>query len=434
MLNWFREKRNNRVPGPGEQLPPTHPEKIFEGIRLPRTFDALRHHNYRLYWFGNLFSLTGTWIQSIATGWLVLQLSNSPFMVGLNSTLGSLPAWFTSLPGGALADRFNKRNLMVINQSLMAVFASVLAILAWTGAITIQHILIISCVSGFVATMNAPIFQSMVTELVGRKDLLNAIALNSTLFNTARIIGPSIAGVLLTSVGAATCFGINAVSFLAIIIPLCFVRLQVPDRHRTGETMWQRIREGLRFVGAHPDIRVLIIMMTVFGAFGILYLPLMPVFARDVFHAGPKGYGILMTAIGIGAVFGGLTMATLSRTRYKGRILTFGTLVLSLLIIVMSLVRDMKLATILFACIGFCQTTVASLTNTLIQTLAPDHVRGRVMSVYTLSFNGLFPLGSFLGGAIAQKAGAPAATIAGASVVLVSLAIVSLLRPQIRRL
>jgi predicted MFS family arabinose efflux permease len=345
-----------------------------------------------------------------------------------------LPAWFMALPGGVLADRFNKRNLMIVTQSLLALFALALAVLTWTRVITISHMLIISCLSGFVLTANAPVMQSMIPELVGRKDVLNAIALNSTMFNTARIIGPSIAGILLTTVGAGACFGINSVSFLAVIIPLFFVRLESPARHETGETMWQRIRSGLRFAGTHPDIRVLIIMVAVFSSFGIIYLPLMPVFAQDVFHAGPKGYGILMTAIGVGAVVGGLTMATVSRTRRKGWILTCGTLALALLILGFSFVRNMHLAAAALVLIGFCQITVASLSNTLIQALTPDYVRGRVMSVFTLAFNGMFPLGSLVGGAIAQKAGAPAATLVGGCVVLASLIAVSLLRPQIRRL
>jgi len=421
-------------PPPDGGLPPTHPEKVFEGFRLPRTFAALAHRNYRLYWFGNIVSLTGTWIQNIATGWLVLQLSNSPFIVGLNSTLMWLPAWFTALPGGVLADRYNKRSLMIITQSLLALFALALAALTWTRVITIQHMLVISCLSGFVVTINAPVVQSLVPELVGRKDVLNAIALNSTMFNTARIVGPSIAGVLLTTVGAAACFGINSVSFLALIIPLFFIRLSAPAGPAHGQSVWERIRDGLKLVGRHPDIRVLIVMIAVFSSFGIIYLPLMPVFARDVFAAGPKGYGMLMTAIGIGAVVGGLTMASVSRTRHKGRILVFGTLCLALLIIGFSFVRDLRLGIVMLGLIGFCQTTVASLSNTLIQTLAPDHIRGRVMSVFTLAFNGMFPLGSFAGGAIAQKAGAPAATLVGGCVVLVSLVVISLLRPQIRKL
>ncbi len=401
---------------------------------LPRTFAALTYRNYRLYWFGNLFSLIGTWIQSIATGWLVLQLSNSAFFVGLNATLAWLPAWFMSLPGGVLADHFNKRNLMIITQSLLALFALLLAILTWTGTITIYHMLIISCLSGFVATLNAPIVQSMIPELVDRKEVLNAVALNSTSFNTARIIGPSIAGVLLTTVGAGACFAINSASFLAVIVPLFFVQLNSPRKTVRVETIWQSVREGLKFTLTHPDIRILVFMVAVFSSFGIIYLPLMPVFARDVFLAGPKGYGVLMTAIGIGAVTGGLTIATLSRTRRRGWILTAGTILLAFLTIVFSFVRTLHLATAILVLIGFCQTTVASLSNTLIQTLTPDDVRGRVMSFFALAFNGMFPVGSFVGGAIAQKYGAPAATLLGGCVVFVCLVLVSVLRPQIQKL
>lgn len=373
-------------------------------------------------------------MQNIATGWLVLSLTNSAFWVGFNSTVMWLPAWLVSLPAGALADRYNKRNLMIITQSLLAASALVLAILTWTNVITITHILVISAISGLIVTANSPIVQSLVPELVGRRDVLNAIALNSTMFNSARIIGPSIAGALLGVIGAGGCFGLNALSFLAIIFALAAIRLDRPAPHRSGESVWQRMVSGLRFVRSSPDILTLIILVAVFSSFGIVYLPLMPVFARDVFRTGAGGYGLMMTCIGIGAVVGGLALATVSRTRHKGRILVGGTLLLSLLVIGFSFVRSLPLALGFLVAIGLCQTTIASLTNTLIQTLSPDGVRGRVMSVFTLAFNGMFPVGSFFAGVVAQKLGAPAATLAGGCAVLLSLTGVLLVRPRISRL
>ena len=404
------------------------------GSTLPPTFAAFAHRNYRLYWFGNLASLIGTWMQNIATGWLVLTLTNSPFFVGLNSTLAWLPAWIVSLPAGAMADRFDKRKLMIGTQSVLAVFALALAVLYWTGVLTIYHVLVISCLSGFAATLNAPIAQSLIPDLVERKNVLNAVALNSAMFNSARIIGPSIAGILIGTIGPGGCFGINSASFLAIIVALWLIRLPPPKPHGSEESVGQRIMTGLRFVMGHKEIRTLVIMMAVFSSFGIVYLPLMPVFARDVFHSGARGYGVMMTCIGIGAVVGGLTLATVSRTRHKGRILVFGTLSLGILIIVFSFIRDFRLALPVIVLIGFCQTSIASLTNTLVQTLAPDHIRGRALSVYMLAFNGMFPVGSFVGGAIAQRFGAPAATLVGGCAVLVSLAAVSVLAPSVRRL
>jgi MFS family permease len=403
-------------------------------FRLPATFAAFHHRNYRLYWFGALTSLIGTWMQNIATGWLVLSLTNSAFWVGLNSTVTWLPAWFVSLPAGALADRYNKRNLMIITQSLLALSALVLAVLTWTGVITITHIIVISAVTGFIVTANSPVVQSLVPELVGRKDVLNAIALNSTMFNSARIIGPSIAGALLGVIGAGGCFGLNALSFLAIIIALAAIRLEPPARHPSGESVWQRMASGLRFVRSTPDVLALIVLVAVFSSFGIVYLPLMPVFARDVFRTGAGGYGVMMTCIGIGAVVGGLALATISRTRHKGRILVGGTVLLALLVIAFSFARSLPLGLSLLVAIGLCQTTIASLTNTLIQTLSPDAVRGRVMSVFTLAFNGMFPVGSFFAGAVAQKLGAPAATLAGGCAVLLCLGAVLVARPRLSRL
>jgi MFS family permease len=404
------------------------------GIALPATFAAFEHRNYRLYWFGNLASLIGTWMQNIATGWLVLTLTNSPFFVGLNSTLAWLPAWFVSLPAGAMADRFDRRKLMIWTQSVLALFALALAVLYWTHVLTIYHVLMISCLSGFAATLNGPIAQTLVPDLVGRRNVLNAIALNNAMFNSARIIGPAIAGVLLGTIGAGGCFGINSVSFLAIIGALWLIRLPRSEPHRAEESVWHQILTGLRFVRGHQDIRILVVLTAVFSSFGIVYLPLMPVFARDVFHAGAREYGVMMTCVGIGAVVGGLTLATMSKTRHKGVILILGTCGIGLLSIALSFVRDVRLALPLIALIGFCQTSITSLMNTLIQTIAPEHIRGRALSVYMLAFNGMFPLGCLLGGAIAQRFGAPAATLVGGCAVLVSLGAVSAFAPSVRKL
>jgi MFS family permease len=370
-------------------------------------------------------------MQNMAKGWLVLRLTNSPFFVGLDSAMTWLPTWLVTLPAGALADRFSKRNLMLVTQSALTVLALVLAILTWTRVISIYYLLAISALTGFVVAVNAPVAQSMVPELVGRRDVLNAIALNSSMFNIARIIGPSLAGVVLTFSGPGTCFGLNAASFLAIIVALSFIRLRAPALTAAAETLWQRISGGVRFVAGHRDIRLLVLLVAVFSSFGIVYLPLMPVFARDVFNAGPRGYGLMMTAVGVGALAGALVLATLSRTRHKGRILLFGTVALAALLLAFSRVRTLPLAVGLLALIGTCQATISSLTNTLIQTMSPDAVRGRVMSVFVLCFNGMFPIGSLIGGSIAQKAGAPAAALVGGSVVLVSLTVISFVRPQL---
>jgi predicted MFS family arabinose efflux permease len=239
---------------------------------------------------------------------------------------------------------------------------------------------------------------------------------------------------LIGVIGPAGCFGINSASFLAIIGALLLIRLDTPRPHPTGESVWQRMLTGLHRVRQDSDTLTLLIMMAVFSSFGIVYLPLMPVFARDVLHSGAGGYGLMMTSLGIGAVIGGLTLATVSRTAQRGLYLTVVTFALSLLLLAFSFVRDLRLAMAAMVLMGFCQTTVASLTNTMIQLLSPDHLRGRVMSVYALAFNGMFPVGSFFAGTVAQRFGAPAATFAGGCLVLASLVTVSIVRPQLRRL
>ncbi|MGQ9708710.1 MAG: MFS transporter [bacterium] len=395
---------------------------------------AFQHRNFRLYWLGQFFSFTGTWMQNVAKGWLVLTVTNSPFFVGLDSALSWLPVWLVSLPAGVFADRFNKRNLMIITQSGLALFALILAILTWKKVITIHHILLISFLAGIFVALNSPIAQTLVPELVNRQDVLNAIALNSSMFNLARMIGPAIAGSLLTFFGPAPIFAINSASFLAIISALALIRLKNPVRENNREPILAQLLAGLRFVGSHPDIRILIIMVGVFSSFGIAYIPLMPVIARDVLHQGARGYGLMMTALGAGAATGGLALASLSKTRHRGKILLTGALVLGILEIALSFCPSFHIALAILVLIGFCQTSIAALANTLIQTLSPDYIRGRAMGYFSLFFNGMFPIGSLIAGSMAQTKGAPFALFISALIVLSSMVTVTVLRPQLRRL
>ncbi|MCL6465627.1 MAG: MFS transporter [candidate division WOR-3 bacterium] len=408
--------------------------KSNSSISLPATFAAFKHRNFRLYWLGNMVSFIGTWMQNTAKGWLVLSITNSPFFVGLDSTLSWLAVWFVSLPAGVLADRFNKRNLMIVTQSALALFALLLTLLTWFRIITITHILLISGFAGIFVALNAPVAQTLVPDLVERKDVLNAIALNSSMFNLARMIGPALAGSILTFSGPAVCFGLNALSFLAIIIALFFIKLNTPPPPQSNEPFLRRVGFGLKFVKSHPDIRILMIMTGIFSSFGICYIPLMPVIARDVLNLGARGYGFLMSALGAGALTGGLTLATLSRTRHRGKILITGTCLLGILLLALSFVRNTNIALTLFVFIGFCQTSVAALTNTLIQTLSPDYVRGRAMSVFNIFFNGMFPVGSLIAGTLAQTKGAPFALFISGVVVLITLFTATAIRPQLHRL
>jgi len=408
--------------------------KSNSSISLPATFAAFKHRNFRLYWLGNMVSFIGTWMQNTAKGWLVLSITNSPFFVGLDSTLSWLAVWFVSLPAGVLADRFNKRNLMIVTQSALALFALLLTLLTWFRIITITHILLISGFAGIFVALNAPVAQTLVPDLVERKDVLNAIALNSSMFNLARMIGPALAGSILTFSGPAVCFGLNALSFLAIIIALLFIKINTPPPPQSNEPFLRRVGFGLKFVKSHPDIRLLMIMTGIFSSFGICYIPLMPVIARDLLHLGARGYGFLMSALGAGALTGGLTLATLSRTRHRGKILITGTCVLGILLLALSFVRNTNIALTLFVFIGFCQTSVAALTNTLIQTLSPDYVRGRAMSVFNIFFNGMFPVGSLIAGTLAQTKGAPFALFISGVVVLITLFTATAIRPQLHRL
>jgi len=373
-------------------------------------------------------------MQNVAKSWLVLTITNSPFFVGLDTALSWLPVWLVSLPAGVLADRFNKRNLMLITQSALAFFALLLALLTWIKVITIYHILVISFLAGIFVAMNAPVAQTLIPELVERQDVLNAIALNSSMFNTARMIGPAIAGSLLTFSGPAPVFAINTLSFSAIIVALTFIRLQKSANNNNRDPLWTQLVSGLRFVASHPDIRILIVLVGIFSSFGIAYIPLMPVIARDILSQGARGYGLMMTALGTGAVIGGLTLATLSKTRYRGKILLSGTFSLGLLVIALSFCRSYQFALIILVLIGFCQSSIAALSNTLIQTLSPDYIRGRAMSIFSLFFNGMFPVGSLIAGSLAQAKGACFALLVSGIVILTSLTVVNIIRPQLRHI
>lgn len=238
-------------------------------VSLPITFSAFKHRNFRLYWLGNMVSSIGTGIQNTAKGWFVLSITNSPFFVGLDSTLSWLAVWFVSLPAGVLADRLNKRNLMILTQSALAFFAILLALLTWLKLITITPILIISGFAGIFVALNASVAQTLVPELVEKKDILNAIALSSSMFKLAQMIGPALAGSILTFTGPAVCFALNSASFLTITIALSFIKLNTPPPPQVDETFLQRLGSGLKFVKSHPDIRLLMIMTGVFSSFGI---------------------------------------------------------------------------------------------------------------------------------------------------------------------
>lgn len=382
-------------------------------LRLLRPLKAFRHRNYRLFFSGQVISLTGTWIQQVALGWLVFQLTNSALLLGVVSSIGALPILAFSLLAGVVADRFNKRNLIVLTQTCAMTLAFVLAALTYKGIVNVYYIMAIGFLLGTVNAFDAPTRQSFVIEMVGREDLTNAIALNSAMFNSARIVGPAIAGALIAAIGSAGAFFVNGLSFIAVIVGLLFMQVnhQIPKVHAS---VVEGLKEGFAFIRENRMVAGLLMLTAVISIFSIPYAVLMPIFARDILKVGARGLGYLMACVGSGALIGAVTLSSLGDFRSKGKLLLAGNLTFCTMLVLFSFSRIWPLSMSLLVVAGWGMMTNMALTNTLIQTAVPDRLRGRVMSVYTLMFMGLAPIGSLQAGVIAYWLSAPVAIRIGA--------------------
>jgi len=363
-----------------------------------------------------LISLTGTWIQVIALSWLVFELTNSAFLLGLVGFLGSLPVFFFSLFGGVVADRIDKRIILVCTQSAFMILAFVLGILTQTKIITPLYIMVIALLDGIVMAFDAPSRQAIVVELVGKQHLLNAIALNSAAFNSARIIGPALAGILVAAIGMSGCFYINGISFLAVIIALLLMRLNKGQK-KEGKTFFIKdLRVGLKFMKQNTFIKVMLSMVAITSLFGISYVMLMPIFANEILKVGSRGLGILMSAAGVGALAAALILAALGDFRYKVKLLIFSFFIFPLALGLFSLSKIYLFSLATLVLIGWASVTAISLINTLLQTLVPDEFRGRVMSVFMLTFAGMMPFGNLIAGGLAQILGVQLAVFIGSAI------------------
>jgi len=376
-------------------------------------------------------SLIGTWIQTVALSWLVFQLTDSAFLLGLVGFLGSIPIFLFSLFGGVLADRLNKRNILITTQIIFMFLAFGLAYLTQSNLITPIIVMIIALLNGTVMAFDAPSRQAMVVEMVGRDHLPNAIALNSVAFNSSRIIGPAVAGILVAGIGMSGCFYINGVSFLAVIIALFYVRIG-HIRPSKNHTALRALKEGLAYVKNHNLIFALISMVGVVSLFGVSYAILMPVFANDVLKVGVKGLGFLMSASGFGALIGALILARLGDFKSKGRFVMASCFIFSLSLILFSLTRDFTLSLIILAFIGGTSVTSVALINTILQTKATDEFRGRVMSVFMLTFAGIMPFGNLIAGYLAQEFGVSFAVMASGVVCGIFFILINIFYPQIK--
>jgi predicted MFS family arabinose efflux permease len=395
-------------------------------------FTSLKYPNYRLWFVGQLISLVGTWTQSTAQGYLIYQLTKSPAYLGYVSFASGLPSILFTLFAGAIADRVPRRTLMVVTQSCMMVLAFILAILTFTNVIQPWHILIMAFLLGTCNAFDAPARQAFILEMVDREDLTNAIALNSTMFNSALIVGPAIGGLIYASVGPGWCFTINGISFIAVIIALLLMKLQPCGPRLPMRSPIDDVKAGLKYVANHSAVRVLITNLFIITVFGFGIATLMPAWAVEVLHGDARTNGLLLAARGVGSLAGALTLAALGRISYRGKILTLSSLLLPVMMIVFATMRLLIPALIAMACVGFALMLVFNDTNAMVQTRIVDDMRGRVMGVYTFFFFGAIPLGSLLAGWSADIIGEPHTVIASAVILLVCSLIILWRVPALR--
>ncbi len=365
-------------------------------------FRAMRHRNFRLFFGGQLISLIGTWMQTVAQSWLVLKLSNSAMMLGIVSFASFVPTLLMALFAGVIVDHVDRRKLIIIAQILLMLSAFALAALTWTGAVRVEHVIALAAFNGLVSAFDMPGRQAFVVEMVGKEDLPSAIALNSMIFNGARTIGPAIAGLLIAITSTATCFFLNGVSYLAALWSLFSMELTPRETAvALGSQMFARLFEGLKYAWEHQPTRILLLIVLMNSGFGITYSVLIPVFARDLLKVGAHGYGFLMAAQGIGAVLGAVYLA--SRAGHALRqTLTAGLFCTAIAIVGFGMSHWIALSMLAQMLIGFGIINYMAGTNTMLQMFVSDELRGRVMSIYTLSFIGLAPLGSLEVGFIGE--------------------------------
>lgn len=406
----------------------------LKGPAWLQAFSALRHYNFRLYFFGLLISVTGTWAQNVAQQWLVYELTNSPLILGQVSFIMAVPVWVLGPWAGVIIDRTPRRTILLITQTIQMIQAFILAALTFTGNIQVWHVMVLSGVRGIANAFDAPARQSFYIELVDRDDLSNAIAMNSTLMSLGRVVGPSLGGIIVATLGTAWAFTINGITFLAILVSLLLMHLALPTLKAPDQSPLADLKEGLGFIWRTRTIAGLIIIALTVALFGASFTVLLPVIARDVLGRGEVAFGMLNAARGIGSLVGAVAVGYLSTRPKRGQYLNAVNLLLPFSLAAFGLSRWYVPSLLLLIVVGMGLTPQLSLTNMLIQSNIPDEIRGRVMSVYTLVIFGTFPLGSLIAGAIAEALGASGAILLSAAAVLVISLALRVVVPEMSRL
>lgn len=401
---------------------PTDAPALPPGAR--RGASSLRHHNFRLFWFGQLISLVGTWMQSVAQSWLVLQLTNDPLALGIVAACQFVPVMIFGLFAGVLADAVPKRQALIATQAASMILAAALGLLVALGHVEVWHVYVLAAFLGVVNAIDMPVRQAFVVEMVGREDVANAVALNSAVFNGARIVGPAIAGLLIGTIGIAPCFFLNAVSYLAVIASLLAMRTRelrhaarAAVQHSVSGVVDQLV-EGLRYSRRTPEVFIPVVVLGIVATAGLNFSVTIPVLAKDVLGGGPDTYGFLMAASGLGSLGSALAIAFGQRPTLRLLVLGAGAIGVSLILLGMS--RSLLISLVLMLVLGWGVIAMAATTNTLIQLRVPDELRGRVMSVYTTVFAGSTPIGGLFAGTLAAVGGVSAALVVGGALSLVT--------------
>ncbi|HPC95174.1 MAG TPA: MFS transporter [Sedimentisphaerales bacterium] len=394
-----------------------------ERSNLPHVVRALRHRNYRLFFGGQLISLVGTWMQSVAQSWLVYRLTGSAALLGFVGFASQIPVFLLAPLGGSVADRHRRRHVLIATQTAAMLVAFVLAGLTLTGRVQVWHIVVLATFLGVINAVDIPTRQAFAVDIVGRDDLINAIALNSSMVNGARIVGPAVAGVLVASVGEGWCFLVNAVSFLAVIAGLLMMNMTARTSVPLPGSALGSILEGFRYVRRTRPVRALLLLLGLVSLMGMPYAVLMPVFADQILHGGPRGLGLLMGASGTGALIGALVLAARQGIRGLSHWIARAAAGFGVSLILFSLSRSFWLSAALLVPAGFSMMIEMAASNTMIQSLIPDVLRGRVMAVYSMMFMGMAPFGALLAGALAHRIGAPPTVMVGGAACIVGAAL-----------
>ncbi|HWU39699.1 MAG TPA: MFS transporter [Candidatus Acidoferrum sp.] len=399
-------------------------------MQFPKGFRALNHRDYRLFFSGQLVSLIGTWMQRVAQAWLVLELTDSPFKLGLINALQSAPMLFLAFVAGAIADRLPKRRVLIGTQTALMAQAFILAVLVWSGVARYWHVALLATCYGLANTLDMPTRQSFVVEMASKEDLPNAIALNSTMVSGARMLGPAVAGVLVDRYGVASAFALNGLSFVAVIIALWAMQAEGLPGPAQGTTVREDVLAGLRYSVRTPLVALTLSLLSTVGLFVINHNVLVPLLARDVLHEGAHGFGLLMAAVGIGAIVGALTVATRGKGRPPLSLLLGTAGAAAGLTLLLAGIRNFWAAMLVLTLVGFAQIVFLANCNTMLQLVVPDRMRGRIMSLYAFVWVGVTPMGSLFVGTIADWFGVAAAYAAGGGVALAIIVALGLLWRQ----